>query len=125
MSVCGSDRRINCSWIFCYAEASCCRMKWLLPSRLRIKNLRHHAGRRPRFSSGCQDALLRLEYLLRGAEAGAEGSVDGTPVAGDVGVLAGEVEGVVDGHGHLCGAVCRADWGVAVGSEGVWVPLPI
>ncbi len=57
---------------------------------------------------------------LRG-QAGAHGGVDCAPVAGDVGVFAGEEEGVGDGFGHLQRGVEASGGDVAVGSEGVWV----
>lgn len=41
-----------------------------------------------------------VEDLFCGAEAGAHGPMDGAPMAGDVGVLASEVEGAGDRFGH-------------------------
>jgi hypothetical protein len=45
-------------------------------------------------SGGCED-------LFCGALAGADGGVDRSPVAGDVGVLSGEIEGIFDGGSQL------------------------
>ena len=63
--------------------------------------------------------------LFCGALAGADGGVDGAPVAGDVGVFAGEVESVLDGSGEFQDGVEAAGGDVAVGAEGVGVGLPV
>ena len=82
------------------------------------------------FGLVAERSLLRTHFsstqnLLSGAEAGAQGAMDGAPVAGDVGVFAGEEEGVVDGLCHLGGAVECADGRVAVCAEGPGIALPI
>ena len=45
--------------------------------------------------------------VLGGAQAGAQGGVNGSPVAGGVGVFAGEVKGVLDGGSQFVGCVKR------------------
>ena len=60
-----------------------------------------------------------------GSDAGAECAVDGAPVAGDVGMFAGEVESGVDGVGHFFGGIGGVCGDVAVGtlSEGIFSPV--
>ena len=62
---------------------------------------------------------------MGGALAGADGGVDGSPVAGGVSVFSGEVEGVVGGDGHLGASVEGSGGDVAVGSAGEGVVLPV
>ena len=66
-----------------------------------------------------------MQDLIGGAKAGADSGVDRSPVAGGVGVLAGEVERVVGGDSHLTACVERAGGYVAVGAPGKCVALPI
>jgi len=63
--------------------------------------------------------------LFGGAFAGADGGVDGAPVAGDVSVFAGEVEGAFDGCGKFENGVESSGGDVAVGTESVGVSLPV
>ncbi len=82
------------------------------------------------FGLVAERSLLRTHFnstqnLASGAEARAQGAVDGAPMAGGVGVLAGEEEGVVDRLCHLGGAVECADGRVAVCAEGPGIVLPI
>ena len=51
--------------------------------------------------------------------------MDRAPVAGGVGVFAGEEEGVFDGSGHAGGGLGAADADVAVGAEEVWIRRPV
>lgn len=62
---------------------------------------------------------------MGGAEAAAEGSVNGAPVAGDVSMFAGEEEGVLDGFGHAGGGLCAAYGDVAISATGVRIGAPV
>ena len=64
------------------------------------------------------------EDLGGGAEAGAEGGMDGAPVARGVGVFACEEEGVVGGNGHFGAGVKRAGGDVRVGAAEECVGVP-
>src|SRR5215470_5484923 len=48
-----------------------------------------------------------------------------SPMSCCVGVLAGEIECAFDGFGHLCRGVYRPFRRIAVGSERIWVALPV
>ena len=67
----------------------------------------------------------RGERLLCGAFAGAYGGVNGAPMAGNVSVFAGEVEGVFDGSGEFENGIESAGGNVAVRAVGEWVGLPV
>lgn len=82
------------------------------------------------FSGGAGGHLVKLgeggeEGLFGGTFTGADGGVDGAPMAGHVGVFAREVEGVFDGGGEFEDSVEAAGGDVAVGTEGVGVGLPV
>ena len=66
-----------------------------------------------------------MQHLLCGAQAGAQRSVDSAPVPGDVGVLAGEEDGVVYRLGHDGGTMGGAGGRIAVRAERPGIALPI
>jgi hypothetical protein len=66
-----------------------------------------------------------MSNLICGAEAGADGGVDCSPVACGVGVFAGEEESVCDRFGEEFRGVKASRGYVGVGSEGVGVLLPV
>jgi len=51
--------------------------------------------------------------------------VNSSPMASDVGVFSGEVEGIVDGSGEFEHSVQAADGNVAVSAEAEWISLPV
>ena len=72
-----------------------------------------------------QRALERVEDLAGGAETAAEGAMNRAPMAGRIGVFAGEEEGVLDGLGHLRGGMCAMDRDVAVRAEREGLGRPV
>ena len=65
------------------------------------------------------------ENLLGGALTGADGRVDGAPMAGEVGVFSREVKGVFDRGGQFENGIEGADGDVAVGSATERITLPV
>ena len=65
------------------------------------------------------------EDLLGGTLAGANGRVDGAPIANKVGVFSGEIEGVLDGSSQFENGIEGADGDVAIGSATEGIGLPV
>ncbi len=69
--------------------------------------------------------LLSSEDLCRSTQTRTQRGVDGSPVPGDVSVLAGKVEGILDWHGEIIGSGQRSCGRIAVCAKTVGVGLPV
>jgi len=65
------------------------------------------------------------EGLFGGAFAGSYSGVDGAPVASDIRVFAGEVEGIFDGSGEFEDGVESAGGNVTVSAVSIGIGLPV